>query len=82
LLYHYSKNLYYYEYAFDNIKAGNEMFSLPLHGKHSQSIYTNTHLIDLINQAAIPTLFQDFNEKILMITLSNSDVLDKFKALI
>lgn len=82
LLYHYSKNLYYYQYAFDNIKAWNEMFNLPLHGKHTQWIYTNTHLIDLINQAAIPTLFQDFNEKILIITLSNNDVLDSFKALI
>ena len=79
LLYHYSKNLYFYQYAFDNIKAWKEMFALPLQSKNTQSVYTNMHLIDLMNQASIPTLFQDFNEKILVITLSNPDILTLFK---
>lgn len=82
LLYHYSKNLYYYQYAFDNIKAGNEMFNLPLQGKATQSVYANTHLIDLINYSSIAILFQDFNEKILIITLSNAEILKNFKWLI
>lgn len=78
LLYHYSKNLYYYQYAFDNIKDGNEMFRLPINGG-TQEIYTNTQLIDMLKEQGVVTLFQDMLPKTLTITVSSQEVLDSFK---
>lgn len=78
ILYHYSKNLYYYQYAFDNIKAWNESFHLPLQVK-SQQVYTNAVLIEMISECAFPSLFQDMMWKTLTITVSNEIIIHAFR---
>lgn len=78
LLYNYSKNVFYYKYAFDNVRAGKEKFNLPFRSSFRE-VYSNMFIIKLFNENFITTILQDINTKDIKIYLQNKEILALFK---
>lgn len=78
LLYHYSKNVFYYKYAFENVKAGKDKFYLPSKSTFKE-VYSNMFILKLFDENFINTIVQDINTKTMRIHVSNTAILGMFK---
>lgn len=78
ILYQYTKNLYYYSYINENIRAGKNKFSMPLKGDSSK-VTTNFSVIKLYTEGMIASFFQDLNPKDTKLTIKNTQILELFK---
>lgn len=78
LIYTYSKNAFYYKFAFDNVRAGKEKFTLPYKASLKQ-VNSNKFLIDLFEKHFITEFFQDINKKDIKLYIQNKNLLDLFK---
>lgn len=78
LLYHYSKNVFYYKYAFENVKAGREKFYLPSKSTFKE-VYSNMFILKLFDENFINTIMQDINTKTMRVHVSNPAILTMFK---
>ena len=74
----YAKNLYYYSYINENIRAGKNKFSMPLKGDSSK-VTTNFSVIKLYTEGMIASFFQDLNPKDTKLTIKNTQILELFK---
>lgn len=81
LLYNYSKNIFYYKYAFDNVKAGKEKFQLPFKSSFKE-VYSNMYIIKLFDESFVNILIQDINKKPIKIYVSNPEMLTMFKHIV
>lgn len=81
LLYSYSKNIFYYKYAYDNIKAGKEKFNLPFRATLKE-VYSNMFIIRMFDETALATLLQDINPHDIKIYLKNSKIIQHFGAMV
>ncbi len=78
LLYHYSKNVFYYKYAFENVKAWREKFYLPSKSTFKE-VYSNMFILKLFDENFINTIMQDINAKTMRVHVSNPAILTMFK---
>ena len=78
VLYQYAKNLYYYSYINENIRAGKNKFTMPLKGDSSK-VTTNFSVIKLYTEGMIASFFQDLNPKDTKLTIKNTQILELFK---
>ena len=78
VLYQYAKNLYYYSYINENIRAGKNKFTMPLKGDTSK-VTTNFSVIKLYTEGMITSFFQDLNPKDTKLTIKNTQILELFK---
>ena len=81
LLYQYGKNVFYYKYTSDNVRAGKQKFILP-NKPTSKNIYSNTHLLKSFDENFLAIILQDINPKDIRIYLKHKGILDAFKALL
>ena len=81
LLYQYGKNVFYYKYTSDNVRAGKQKFILP-NKPTSKNIYSNTHLLKSFDENFLAIILQDINPKDIRIYLKHKWILDAFKALL
>lgn len=79
LLYNYSKNVFYYKYAFDNVRAWKEKFNLPFRSTFRQ-VYSNMYIIKLFNENFLANILQDINTKDIKIYLHNKEILGLYKS--
>ncbi len=80
LLYNYSKNVFYYKYALDNVRAGKEKFNLPFRSTFKE-VYSNTFILRLFDENFIWSILQDINGKDIKIYVQNKEILSYFKDL-
>lgn len=78
LLYQYGKNIFYYKYATDNVRAGKQKFFIP-HKSTYKKVYSNMCVLRLMDENFLITLLQDLNPKDLRIYVKNKKILDLFK---
>ena len=78
ILYHYSKNVFYYKYAFENIRAGKDKFHLPFRATFRE-VYSNMFIIKLFDTHAFATLLQDINPRDTKIYVKNKRIVELFK---
>jgi len=78
LLYNYGKNVFYYKYASENVRAGKQRFFLP-HKSNIKNIYSNICILKLFDENFIATIFQDINPKDVRIFIKNKNILDIFR---
>lgn len=78
LLYNYSKNLFYYMYAYEHIKAGNDSFHLPLRPS-TKEVHSNMFILKLFDENFIATVLQDINRKSIQIFVKKQEILDHMK---
>ncbi|MBU0626825.1 hypothetical protein KKG31_03355 [Patescibacteria group bacterium] len=78
LLYNYGKNVFYYKYASDNVRAGKQKFFLP-YKSNIKNIYSNECILKFFDENFIATVLQDINPKDIRIFIQNKDILDLFK---
>jgi len=81
LLYNYGKNVFYYKYASDNVRAGKQKFFLP-YKSNAKSIYSNVCILKLFDENFIATIFQDINPKDIRIFIRNKNILDTFRTMV
>ena len=81
LLYQYGKNVFYYKFTSDNVRAGKQKFILP-NKPTSKNIYSNTHLLKSFDEHFLSVILQDINPKDIRIYLKHKWILDAFKALL
>lgn len=74
MLYNYAKNGLHYKFAYDNIKAGNETFSMPSQ-TNVKHMYSNMFLIQSFTMHFISTLLQDMYVWGIAIYLKNTKAL-------
>lgn len=78
LLYNYSKNVFYYKYAFDSVRAGKEKFNLPFRSTFRE-VYSNMFILKLFDEDFIWNILQDMNSKDIKIYIQNKEILNMFK---
>lgn len=78
MFYQYAKNLYYYSYIDENIRAGKNKFAMPLRGDTPKAA-TNFSVIKLYTEGMIASFFQDLNPKDTKLTIKNIQILEAFK---
>ena len=78
LLYNYGKNVFYYKYASENVRAGKQKFFLP-YKSNIKNIYSNICILKLFDENFIATIFQDINPKDVRIFIKNKIILDVFR---
>jgi hypothetical protein len=78
LLYTYSKNMFYYTYAFDSVKAGKEKFHLP-YKSTLREVYSHMHIIKLFDEGFVATVLQDLLSKDLKIYMRDPAMLRMFR---
>ncbi len=81
LLYQYGKNVFYYKFTSDNVRAGKQKFILP-NKPTSKNIYSNTHLLKSFDENFLAVVLQDINPKDIRIYLKHKWILDTFKSLL
>ena len=79
LLYSYSKNVFYYKFVFDNVRAGKEKFNLPYKSTLEQ-VYSNKLLTNLFDQNFVSNIIQDINTKDIKLYIQNKNILKEFKS--
>ncbi len=77
LLYSYSKNVFYYKYAFENIRAGKEKFHLPFRATFRE-VYSNVCILKLFESNFVATILQDTLAKDIKIYSKNTQILELF----
>lgn len=77
-MYHYSKNVFYYKYAFENIRAGKDKFHLPFRATFRE-VYSNMFIIKLFDTHAFATLLQDINPRDTKIYVKNKRIVELFR---
>ncbi len=78
LLYTYSKNIFYYKYAFDNIREGKDKFVLPFKSKFKE-VYSNMFIVKMLDENFVATLLQDTNHEDIKIYVKAHATIDTFK---
>lgn len=78
LLANYSKNVFYYKYAFDNIRAGKEKFHLPFRAT-SKEVYSNNCIMKLFESSFVAILLQDMLAKDIKIYTKNPHLISLFR---
>lgn len=78
LLYQYSKNIFYYQHAYKNIRNWKEVFKMPLRPT-SKEIYSNIYILKMFDENALITLFQDINKKNFSLQLTDIEYIEMFK---
>lgn len=78
LLYTYTKNVFYYKYAYDNVRAGKEKFNLPFRSTFKE-VYSNVYILKLFDESFLIGLLQDINPRDIKIYLHNKDVIALFR---
>ena len=81
LLYQYGKNVFYYKFTSDNVRAGKQKFILP-NKPTSKNIYSNTHLLKSFDENFLAIILQDINPKDIRIYLKHKWILEAFKILL
>ena len=81
LLYQYGKNVFYYKYTADNVRAGKQKFVLPKKPT-SKNIYSNISLLKSFDENFLAILLQDINPKDIRIYLKHKKLLDLFRWLL
>jgi hypothetical protein len=77
LLYSYSKNVFYYKYAFENIRAGKDKFHLPFRATFRE-VYSNACIIKLFESSFIAALLQDILPKDIKLYIKNPTIVGLF----
>ncbi len=77
LLYSYSKNVFYYKYAFENIRAGKDKFHLPFRATFRE-VYSNICIIKLFESSFIAALLQDILPKDIKLYIKNPTIVAMF----
>ncbi len=77
LLYSYSKNVFYYKYAFENIRAGKDKFHLPFRATFRE-VYSNACIVKLFESSFIADILQDLLPKDIKIYIKNPSVVAQF----
>jgi hypothetical protein len=77
ILYSYSKNVFYYKYAFENIRAGKEKFHLPFRATFRE-VYSNACILRLFESSFVTILLQDILPKDIKIYIKNSTIIQQF----
>lgn len=80
ILYAYSKNVFYYTYAFENIKAWKEKFHLPFKSTLKE-VYFSMFLLKLFDESFWIILLQEINVKDIKIFVQQKNILHHFKKL-
>lgn len=70
ILFLYSKNTYFYQFAYDNVRSGKENFALPLKAS-VKKVFSNVWLIVNLHINAIATFLQDLNPHEMRIVIKN-----------
>ncbi len=78
LLYQYGKNIFYYMYATDNVRAGKQKFFIP-HKSNYKKVHSNMCVLRLMDENFISNILQDINPKDLRLYVKNKKVLDLFQ---
>ncbi|MDO4713391.1 MAG: hypothetical protein Q4B28_01740 [bacterium] len=78
MLYQYSKNLYYYRFIDDKVRAGKNRFSIPVKGDTRPTI-SNFAVIKLYTEGMICSFFQDLNPKETKLRIKNTQLLADFR---
>ena len=78
IFYNYSKNLFFYKYVFDKVKAGQEKFTLPFRSTF-RDVHANIYLIYLMSENFLINVLQDINFKDIKLNLKDEKVLELFK---
>ncbi len=78
ILYAYSKNIFYYTYAFANIKAWKEKFHLPFKSALKE-VYSSMFLLKLFDEWFRVVLLQDINVKDIKLFVQQKNILRHFK---
>lgn len=78
ILFNYTKNTFYYSYAFDSVRSGKAKFQLPIKADLKE-IHTNIYILHSFNQQALITILQDINIKDIKIYVKNKEILSSFK---
>ncbi len=81
LLYSYSKNIFYYKYAYDNVRAWNQSFQLPMKPSFKE-VYSNMYILKLFDECFVNTVLQDINKKTITLSVMNPDIIQYFKELV
>lgn len=80
LLYSYSKNVFYYKFAYENVRAGKEKFQLPFKSQ-LREVYSNIFILRLFDENFLATILQDTNTKDIKIYLKQKEILTHFKTI-
>lgn len=72
--------MFYYKYAFENIRAGKDKFHLPFRATFRE-VYSNMFIIKLFDTHAIATLMQDINPRDTKIYVKNKQIIELYKEL-
>jgi len=78
LLYQYSKNVFYYKYATDNVRAGKQKFFVPYKSTYKK-IYSNLSILKFFDENFLYTLLQELNLKDIRIYVKNKSILEFFR---
>lgn len=78
VLYSYSKNVYYYKQAFENVRAGKEKANFPLRS-NIKEVYSNMFILRLFDENFLATVLQDINYKDTKVYLKQKEILSLFK---
>lgn len=81
LLYQYGRNVFYYQYTADNVRAGKQKFILPRKSS-AKNIYSNTYILRSFDENFLAILLQDINPKDIRIYLKHKSILEQFKILL
>jgi len=81
LLYSYSKNAFYYTYAADNVRAGNQSFQLPIKPSFKE-VYSNMYILKLFDEYFVNTLIQDINKSTVKLSVTNEEIISQFRNII
>ncbi|MFA5748109.1 MAG: hypothetical protein WC872_03255, partial [Candidatus Absconditabacterales bacterium] len=79
MLYAYGKNVFYYKYAADNVRAGKQKFYLP-YKTSFKNIYSNLSILNLFDENFLAVIFQEINPKDIRIYMKNKIILQLFKS--
>jgi hypothetical protein len=77
LLYSYSKNVFYYKYAFENIRAWKDKFHLPFRATFRE-VYSNVCIIKLFESSFIAWVLQDLLTKDIKLYSKNTSLINLF----
>ncbi len=78
MLYNYSKNVFYYKSAYENVRSWVDKFTLPIRPTVKE-VHSNMYIIKLFDENFINTCFQDLNKRNLTMSVMNEEILGLFK---
>ncbi len=78
MLYNYSKNVFYYKYAYENVRSWVDKFTLPMRPTVKE-VYSNMYIIKLFDENFINTCFQDLNRRNLTMSIASPDIIELFR---